>query len=91
MPQDRVYYYKMPVHARDWYQRNCCPACGRVNGTGRLCRRTVACLCCQEVVCVNTSGVCPLCSGVLDGYLGSEKRYEAWKRRQKRLKRKEEA
>ena len=68
MEMDRVYYAEFPVFAAGWYAKNCCPACGRVNGTGKLCNKVVRCLVCGKRFCANPSGRCPECGGWLDGY-----------------------
>ena len=52
-----------------WYRDNCCPACGRVNSTGRLCERTHVCKLCGTRQCENLSGRCKVClHGRLSGY-----------------------
>lgn len=55
--------------AQDWYDNNTCPACGRVNNTGKLCQNVTRCKLCGAVQCQNPGGTCKLCGvGLLAGY-----------------------
>lgn len=45
----------------NWYKRNACPACATINGTGRLCEKTVTCVNCGSTVCFTAGGRCRVC------------------------------
>jgi len=58
----------------EWYRKNCCPECGRVNGTGERCHERARCLDCGLEQCANMSGRCRACGGWLAGYYRGEHR-----------------
>jgi len=65
---------RMTRNRSKWYQENTCPACGRVNNTGKLCERVRTCKVCGIVQCSGTSGRCRFCGrGLLDGLAGHDR------------------
>lgn len=64
---------RMTRNRTKWYLDNTCPACGRVNSTGKLCEDTRTCKLCGMVQC-GGSGGCRFCyHGLLAGYSGHDK------------------
>ena len=84
--QDRLYYFKIPDHAATWYKANCCPACGRVNQTGKLCDVVNVCLNCGTKQC-SGNGRCVLCYGYLSGFWKAEENHKKWLKEQERKQR----
>ena len=64
---------RMTRNRRKWYLKNTCPACGRVNNTGKLCETVRTCKLCGIVQCGGT-GRCAFCHhGLLDGFFDHDK------------------
>lgn len=65
---------RMTRNRSKWYQEHACPACGRVNDTGKLCDTVRTCKVCGIVQCGGSSCRCAFCEhGLLDGFFGHDK------------------